>query len=490
MAKADIFLWFCLSFIFGIFLNSFLIGLTKLLFFIGLWVFVLALLIFIFKPFKAGILLMAVFCFLFILCGAWRHWAASRALERPELAILKEMAVDFKVLAIEAPETDFKKSKTVILAEDLDFKILLYASLYPEIEYGDRLRIQGILEEPPVFEGFNYRDYLKNQGIYFVIYYPQIEIIQKNQGSWSKTVLLDFKNQFKQSLGRTVSFNQAGFFEALLFGDEENISEAWKEKLNATGTRHLAAVSGMNITIISLMVLNFFLALGLWRQQAFWLTLVFIGFYVLMIGAPACAVRAGIMGALFLISQQVGRISQPGRLLALALTAMLAFDPLLLKNDVGFQLSFLAVMGLIYLGPYLNKVLKKVPDWGELRLNLVATLAAQAMVLPLLLYNFSQVSLISPLANILILPLIPFLTVWGFLISAVGLFSLVLARVLAWPGQVSMLYVLKIIDFSSRVPGATKQVSVSGIFVVFSYLALGAFVFYLNKKRKLEFLDY
>ena len=227
--------------------------------------------------------------------------------------------------------------------------------------------------------------------------------------------LISFRQKLEESLEKILSLPQSAILEALLFGKEENISKQWKEKLNLTGTRHIAAVSGMNITIISNLILGFLLWLGLWRNQAFYLSIILIIFYILMIGAPASAIRAGIMAILFLTAQHFGRLSSASRAIVFVATLMLWQNPLILRWDIGFQLSFLATMGIIYLQEILSEKLKKIPDFLQLRSNLSATLAAQIFVFPILIYNFGQISIISPLTNIFILPLIPVITILGFI---------------------------------------------------------------------------
>jgi len=485
MTKSKIFLWFCLSFIFGVFLSSFFeFSVIFLLTFLVLGIFLISL----FWGHKKFVVF--GFCILFLIFGIWRHQLVENQLERPELENLKERKVVLVGQVIEEPDVRTNNVKLKIRTEELKSNILVTTNLYPKIGYGDRLKIEGVLKEPPIFEGFNYKDYLKKEGIYFLMNYPEIEILERDCGNPVKKTLISFKEKLEESLERIAPFTQAGFFEALIFGEEKNISQAWKEKLNITGTRHIAAVSGMNITIISAILLNFLLSLGFWRRHSLWLSLILIFFYILMIGAPACAIRAGIMGALFLVSQNFGRLCIPERIMIFTLASMLFFNPLLLKLDIGFQLSFLAIAGLIYLQPFFSKIFRKLPNFLDLRLNLSSTISAQFFILPILLYNFGQFSLISPLTNILILPTIPYLTIFAFLFSFLGIFWEILGQILSFPAQILLMLVMKIIDLFSHLSFAAITIKVSGIFLFFSYLVLIAFVYNLRKRQRLWFLNY
>jgi len=527
MTPSKILFYFCFSFIGGIFLNSFFAPHITLLC-AGLILGIL--LISVFWRYKK--LVIIGFCILFLALGIWRHQIFLSKLENSE--IKKHINENIVLIGVVDAEPDIREKviKLKIRIEGIDNEILVTARRYPEYQYGDKLKITGRLEEPQIFEEgkedkssssslaiaregkedkssssslaiareFNYKNYLLKDGILAVINFPEMELIGENFGNPIMKSLFSLKQRLKESLNNVMSPPQSGLLEALFFGDEENIPKDWKEKFNLTSTRHIAAVSGMNITIISALILNFLLFLGFWRPQAFYLSIILIFLYILMIGAPASAVRAGIMGILFLAAQHLGRISTGSRVIVFAATLMLIQNPLLLTLDIGFQLSFLAVMGLIYLQPIFSDFLKKIPDFFlkdltfeifQVRVNLSATLAAQIFALPILIYNFGQVSIISPITNILILPLIPIITILGFIFSFIGIFWQGLAQILSWPAWLLLSYILKIIDLSSKIPFSYLIFkNVHWIFLPISYLALGILTWRLQENQKLKFLKY
>ena len=495
MTKSKIFLYFCLSFITGIFLNS-IIKIPQLLMLSFLILGILLISVF----WKYRDFVIFGFCILFLILGIWRHQIFLSKLENSE--IKKHINENIVLIGVVDAEPDIREKviKLKIRIEGIDNEILVTTRRYPEYQYGDKLKITGRLEEPQIFEDFNYKNYLLKDGILAVINFPEITFWGKDFGNPIMKILFSLKQKLKESLNNVMSSPQSGLLEALFFGDEENISKDWKEKFNLTSTRHIAAVSGMNITIISALILNFLLFLGFWRPQAFYLSIILIFLYILMIGAPASAVRAGIMGILFLAAQHLGRISTGSRVIVFAATLMLIQNPLLLTLDIGFQLSFLAVMGLIYLQPIFSDFLKKIPDFFlkdltfeifQVRVNLSATLAAQIFALPILIYNFGQVSIISPITNILILPLIPIITILGFIFSFIGIFWQGLAQILSWPAWLLLSYILKIIDLSSKIPFSYLIFkNVHWIFLPISYLALGILTWRLQENQKLKFLKY
>ena len=497
MTASKIFLYFCLAFIGGIFLNS-IIGISQ--------IYMLGFLI-------SGILLISVFwehkkivvvgfCILFLVFGAWRHQATEFRIDNNELRKFNDRDEAITLVGVVGTEPDIREKSVKLTIEVQSMaqkvgvspsgygKVLVTTWRYPEYQYGDKLEIEGKLEAPPVFEDFNYKDYLAKEGIYSVMYGSEIKLLERGKGNFLFTILFSFKNKLEESVNKVMSPPQSGILQALFFGNEQNISTEWKEKFNLTGTRHITAVSGMNITIISALVFNFLLALGFWRGRTFYFSIAIIFFYILMIGAPASGVRAGIMGSLFLIAQYFGRISIGARAIVIASVFMLVHNPLLLTLDVGFQLSFLAVLGLIYLLPHFLLWLKRVPDFLTIRYSLAATLAAQVFTLPILIYNFGRIPIISPIINILIVPILPFITILGFLFSLLGVIWLPLGQILSWPAWLLLTYEVKIIDWFSQIFFVSLSVeNLHWIWLVISYLILGFIVWRLQKKVKLKFLN-
>ncbi|OGZ17382.1 MAG: hypothetical protein A2Z78_01270 [Candidatus Nealsonbacteria bacterium RBG_13_36_15] len=449
-------------------------------------------------------LIVVGFCLIFFVAGVWRHQIAELKIINNELSRLNDTKENITLKGIVVAEPDIREKSTKLTIDDLkiktgtgslsvDGKILVTIWKYPGYEYGDKLKITGKLETPEQFEDFNYKDYLVKDGIYSVIYFPEIELLDKNFGNPLAEILFSFKNKFQVETQRFLSPPQGGILEALVFGEEGNISQEWKDKLNITGTRHITAVSGMNITIIGFIILSFALSIGLWRHQAFYLSLFILFLYILMIGAPSSAIRAGIMAALLMIAQYFGRLSLASRAVVFAATFMLILNPLLLKLDVGFQLSFLAILGLVYLQPTFFQNLKKIPNpaFFPIRTTLSATLAAQIFTLPILIYNFGRIPLLSPIANVLIVPFLAPFTILFFVFGIGAIIFWLFGFLLSFPTWLCLTYITKIVDFSSKIPFVSLTLeNVHWFWLVISYLILGYFVWRIQERQKLKFLNY
>jgi len=156
--------------------------------------------------------------------------------------------------------------------------------------------------------------------------------------------------------------------------------------------------------------------------------------------------------------------------------AMIFFNPKILRFDLGFQLSFMATLGLAYISPLLEKYLEWLPKKFDLRGIAGATLGAQLAVLPLILYSFGRLSLIAPVANLLILPIIPLAMLWVFLGGAAGFVWYWFAQCFGWVSWLFLTYQIKIAALLAKIPYAAVGLKINWIWLVVLYLILWAVV--------------
>jgi competence protein ComEC len=473
MTPSKILLYFCLSFIGGIFFASFFKFSLQILFFLS----ILSLILISIFP-KNRILLVLAFCIFSFALGIFRYQIFFSKIQNQE--IKKFIGKEISIFGIIDEEPKIREKSIIFPLKTEKGKILVKAGRYPELEYGEKVRITGILKEPERKDSFNWKNYLLKDGILVEMDFPKVEKTGENFGNPIKKFSIFLKKKIEEAIKENLPSLHSALLKSLLFGEEEEIPFEWKEKLNQTGVRHIAAVSGMNITIISSLILSFLLFLGLWRHHAFYLSIFLISFYVLMIGAPSSAIRAAIMGILYLTAQYFGRIVSGERSIVFAATLMLLFNPLLLRYDIGFQLSFLAILGIVYFYQFFFEKFKKFPKL--IKESLASTLSAQIFTFPILIYNFGQISLISPLSNILILPILPVITILGFIFSFFGIIIEPIGYLLSFPCWLLLSYLLKVVDLCSKIPYSFLTLKVNFLFLLISYSILIPLAFYLNKK--------
>ena len=274
--------------------------------------------------------------------------------------------------------------------------------------------------------------------------------------------------------------DEGALFNAMVLGYEKDVSAKIKTDFNRTGTRHVVAISGMNISIVALLIMSLGLSLGLWRQQAFWLAVAGVAAFVLLVGSPPSALRAGLMGIILLWAQNRGRLVQAWRPMVIAAFLMVVLNPTLLNFDIGFQLSFLAVLGIIYFKNFWMRVFRWVPV-KFVRENIVLSMAAQTTTWPLILYNFGTLSVVSPLANIFVVPMLTPIMFLGLGFVAVS-FSTFLTPMFLWPAWLILKITIKLVEFFGSWGWASVDLGKSGLAVFMFYPALYLFWRYLENK--------
>lgn len=247
------------------------------------------------------------------------------------------------------------------------------------------------------------------------------------------------RDGFIENISRALPEPQAAYLAGITVGARSDLPYDIKQAFRQTGTSHIIALSGYNVTIVAEYMAKLF--------GSVWLSVAGIILFVLATGAASSVVRAAIMGVLVLVARSYGRDYNIQNSLLVAVALMVFADPSILFGDIGFQLSVGATAGLVWLEPRLTRHLSRVPKRFGIRESLSATLAAQAATLPLILYYFGRFSILSPLVNVLVLGAIPATMFFGFVIGVTGFLHPYIALIAAWPAYLLLSYQLWIIQF-------------------------------------------
>ena len=307
-------------------------------------------------------ILVVGFCLLFLVLGILRVQISEFNVAHDKLSKLNDKG-KIILTGVISNEPDVRDTIQQIKVKVGESTILVTTKKYPDYKYLDTIKITGKLETPSVTDTFNYKNYLLKDHIYSVMSFPIIEIVSQkhnyNVFSLLYEKIIFFKGKVRENIRSNFLPPQSSILEGTVLGDNGAMTPDLKVKLNATGLRHIIAVSGTHVVILSSVIMSLLLALGFWRKQAFYLVIVIIVIYIVLTGLPSSGVRAGIMGGAYLLSQVLGRQSMGLRLITISCAMMLLINPLLLLYDVGFQLSFLAVLGLILVDPLIKLFIKK-----------------------------------------------------------------------------------------------------------------------------------
>ena len=376
---------------------------------------------------------------------------------------------------------------TISTARPVAGNLLVTTGLYPRYDYGDRLRIACVPAAPEAFEEFAYDRYLARYNIYSVCYYPQIDVLGKGGGNWLYRRVFQAKNRLRSVIGGNLSEPYAALAKAITLGDKKGIPADLRTDFSRAGISHLVAISGLHISLVAGLIMSALIGLGLDRRRAFYLACVLLFLYLVLIGLPPSALRAGLMGWLVLLALNLGRLNKLSRSLFLVAAILLAVNPRLLRDDIGFQLSFLAVLSIAYgftlFENWFDRM--KLPKLKGARDIFGISLAAQLFTWPVLVYNFHEISLAAPLTNILVLWTLPALLI--AIIAAVSLSWLVpvIGGALFLPSFLLLSYISHTATLISHLPYSYLAIDhISPIWLATYYLILIWVIYFLNKRFK------
>jgi competence protein ComEC len=338
------------------------------------------------------------------------------------------------------------------------------------------------LKTPPENEDFSYRDYLAAQQIHSYMSSAEVTVLPGKGGNPISAVLYAIKEKSLDNIYRMFPDPESSLLAGILLGVDTGLTQELQQAFKNTGTAHIIAISGFNMSIIAgLFVVFFSRFLGPRRGAV--LAILGIILYTILVGGGAAVVRAAIMGSLALFARQVGRRQFALNTLLAVAMLMCLWNPLYIW-DVGFQLSFFATLGLIlYAEPFsqfANGIITKyfptstAERFAELFSEFVLlTLAAQLTTIPIMAYHFQRISLVSFLANPFILPAQPAVMILGGLAVLLSLAWFPLGQIAAWVAWPFVVYTIRMVELFDRVPHGTIFLGELSIwFVILFYAAL------------------
>ncbi len=486
MTKSKILLFLLLSFIGAVFVRSFF-EISQAQIFLLLMLALITL----FTFYKNKMATLVAFLLLSFVFGLWK--TDSKISQASNLTFLGKNFQEQAVVQKVSPSTfgqniivDFQNEK---------ISVLLQVPQYPEYKYGDLLEITCTVKaienlsagEAGKDDSFDYHMYMAKEGVLYQCEKSKIKKVGENGGSFLLGKIIAMRRIFENKINQVLPQPEGALAIGLLLGGSGGLSKEIQSDFSRTGMTHIVAVSGYNVTIIAEYLILLGIALGLWRKQAIWFAIVGIALFVIMSGLPASAVRAGVMSGILLWAMKNGRLSSCENAIIFAGAIMLFLNPLLLRWDVGFQLSFLATLGIVLTSDFWEKSFVKQHKALGISEAITLSLSAQIFVLPIIAYNFHLTSLISLLANVFILPVIPLSMLLVFLVMVFGLLWTPLSLVFAWLAFVLLAYEIKLIHLLAEFPWASVGVEKVNVWwIAIYYIILIRIIFWIKSRENLE----
>lgn len=348
--------------------------------------------------------------------------------------------------------------------------------------YGDQVQVAGDPTSPPDAADFSYRGFLARQSIFTLVDHAEVYVVSHDHGNPIWKAIFEFKSSALQAIAQLFPEPSASLLSGILLGNDRGIPSDTREAFNLTNTSHIIAISGFNIAILALY-------LGWIARRAFsfrpsladWFVILLLIGYTLLVGAGASVVRAAIMGILGVIAVRFGRQAFALTSLAAAALVMTVLNPFALW-DLGFQLSFLATLGLLLCSAPLTRWFERRTQGrggghsrriiGLLSDSLIVTLAAWIFTTPILLAVFHRLSIVGLLTNLLVLPAQPPIMILGGLATVAQVISNALsaapvlpllfgafARVIGTCAYVFLQYTILVVEWTARVPFGSFELS-------------------------------
>ncbi len=342
-----------------------------------------------------------------------------------------------------------------------------------QLNKGDIVKLIGEYEDTNYYKNegnFNYRNYLKKDNIYGNLKVSKIEIVKKNNN-----IINNLNIQIKEKIKNNYSNQTANFIETIILGDKTNLSDIVKEEFSNSGLSHLLAISGMHIAII-ILISNAILdhIIKNYKIKNI-LLLIIIIIYATIINLSSSSARAIIMAILHIISKLIYKKDNFLVNISLASLILLIINPYNLI-DSGFQLSFIASLGIVIILPKIEKLELKNKILKYIYVSLLVSISANILILPIIINTFKKISLSMFLIQIIITPIL-------YIIEILGLATIVIPSQLVFVIKPILEISVSIFNYISQINFFTIYTKVPNPRITTIYY-LSALVYIIKPKRK------
>lgn len=449
MSRSRLFLYILLSFLSGILLHSFFN-------FYSIWIWIGAVclmlgsvIVFWRTPHGIASILVGLACFL----GLWRT----------------EVALNKLHTSFVSGETVFKATgeirrypksyQFVGTNEQGRFWVIMSFGTPPEV--GDT--VSGDCRYEPVGEADQYYGWYAAKGVSTVCFLKNQEVIESGNHLLKK--LFGVKQAGLDHINRLFNQSAGALLGGMLFGGTSGLSKEAALSFRTAGLTHLVAISGYNFSLLAFFIVSLFEFLYVPRRMASGITIGLLIIFFILVGPSASAARAVVMSGLIIAAKIFGRQRNITQIFAVVGAALLAVNPLSLRYDAGFVLSFVATGTLIYAVPWLLETLEKwmrlqtvrgsVLWWPTKKIIkeffeiIIASSLIMITTAPVIWWFFGRVSLASVVSNAFVGPIVPLVMVGGYLFAIISFISLPVSGIFVWSLDLLLKYIIGVAGFLS-----------------------------------------
>ena len=351
-------------------------------------------------------------------------------------------------------------------------RITVEKNLPVKIDYGDTLKVFSQIKAPELPKNpgqFDYREYLKKRGVFYTAY-AKVQNVETISVGGNPFVKFSFalKKRLVEIIYASLPFEEAKILDGIMLGNQRAMSDEVYDSFKITGTVHILAVSGMNVSLVALFIFFMLKLFGIKIRPAAVLTLISVAVFTVITGGGASITRAAIMAAFVLAGYIIDRDADVLNSLCAAALVILILNPQDVY-DIGFQLSFLATFGLVYLSEYLKNQMPAIPE--AVSLTVSSSLAAQLILIPSMANIFHQVSVVSLAANIFIVPLASMITILGFAMWLAGFAGVWLTKIFGASIWLLIKVMMFIVSTLAKIPYAAVSVKTLPLIFIICYFA-------------------
>lgn len=360
---------------------------------------------------------------------------------------------------------------------------LIEADRGPDIEYGDQVQATGAMATAATGDTFSYAEYLGRRDVFTVMRNAGVSVESKAQGDPFFARLLELKDIVRREIAQALPEPQASLLTGILLGDESGLSPQLKGDFTRVGASHVIAISGFNMVIVSAIVIRVLSSLFAGKRATVTLSAVaVIAVYSLFVGASPGILRAALMSSLLVMGSQLRRQTFVPASLAFATLLLSIVDPNVLL-DIGFQLSFFAVLGLgLFADPLSQRFATLLDNWLPRQLSvplhsflnepLIVSVAAQVATLPLIILYFGRLSLVALPVNILIVPVQAAVLLLGLAAVVVAVFAPALGLLIFWADALFLSWTIAVVRAFAQLEFADVAIVTDGRIIQGFYVLL------------------